>query len=132
MPMRQYFLWVGSVLLLALFVADWLLPEPVAHPHSQIPPHERVNLQIRSNHKWPERVVLDTTHPGHSFAAEAYPEPNLVQPQDLAVMEHRQRLTAQAGTAPDRAPAATSDKASAIPEKPGSETFRMTGTIKAD
>ena len=61
MPIRQYFLWVGSILLVALFAADWLLPEPAAHPHSQIPPHERVNLQIRSNHKWPERVVLDTT-----------------------------------------------------------------------
>src|ERR1700756_342958 len=105
MPIRQYFLWVGSVLLLALFVADWLLPEPVAHPHTQIPANERVNLQIRSNHKWPERVVLDTTNPGPPFATGAYPEPNPVQPQVLAVMEHPQRLTAQAGTAPDRAPA---------------------------
>src|SRR5438552_3900058 len=87
MPIRQYFLWVGSILLVALFVANWLLPEPVAHPHSEIPPNQRVNLQIRSNHKWPERVVLDTAHSGGSFAA-AYPEPNLVQPQDLAVMKH--------------------------------------------
>ena len=84
MPIRQYFLWVGSILLVALLVADWLLPEPVAHPHSEIPPNERVNLQIRSNHKWPERVVFDTTRPGRTFAA-AHPEPDLGRPQEFAV-----------------------------------------------
>ena len=94
MPIRQYFLRVGSILLVALFAADWLLPKPAAHPHSQIPPHERVNLQIRSNHRWPERVVFDTA----------------------------QRLDATA----------TNDKASAIPAKPGAETFRMSGTINVD
>jgi hypothetical protein len=100
MPIRQYFLWVGSILLAALLVADWWLPEPAADSHSQIPPHERVNLQIRSNHKWPERVVFDTAHAGRSFVAEA--------------------------------PEATNDKVSAIPAKPGTEMFRMTGTIKVD
>jgi hypothetical protein len=132
MPIRQYFLWVGSVLLVALFVADWLLPEPVAYPHSQIPPHERVNLQIRSNHKWPERVVLDTTHSGRSFEAEVYPEPNPVQPQALSAMELRRLPNAPAGTASAQAPAATNDKASAIQAKPRPGRFRMTGTIKAD
>ena len=131
MPIRQYFLWVGSVLLVALFVADWLLPEPVAHPHSEIPPNQRVNLQIRSNHKWPERLVLDTAHSGRSFAA-AHAEPNLVQSKTLAVMEHRALPNALAEAAPAQAPAATNDKASAIPGKPGTETFRMTGTIKVD
>jgi len=58
MPIRQYFVWVGSVLLVALFGADWCLPAPVAHPHSEIPANERVNLRIRSDHKWPERVVM--------------------------------------------------------------------------
>ena len=132
MPIRQYFLWVGSILLVALFVADWLLPEPVAHPHSDIPPHERVNLQIRSNHKWPERVVLDTTRSGRSFAAAVYPEPNLAQPQDPAATELRGPSNTRVGTAPRQALAATDDKASAIPAKPGTETFRMTGTIKVD
>jgi hypothetical protein len=37
MPIRQYFLWVGSILLVAIFIADWLLPEPAARPHSQNP-----------------------------------------------------------------------------------------------
>jgi hypothetical protein len=131
MPIRQYFLWIGSVLLAALFVADWLLPEPIAHPHSEIPPNQRVNLQIRSNHKWPERVVLDTAHSGRAFA-EAYPERNLVRPQDVAVTEQRGLSNALAEAAPSQAPAATNDKASAIAAKPGTETFRMTGTIKVD
>jgi hypothetical protein len=126
MPIRQYFLWVGSILLVALFAADWLLPEPAAHPHSQIPPHERVNLQIRSNHKWPERVVFDTAHSGRSFTAEA--KPGFAQSPDLAAMEHR----GLPGAVPAEAPAATDDKASAIPAKPGPETFRMTGTIRVD
>ena len=128
MPIRQYFLWVGSILLAALFVADWLLPEPVAHPHSEIPPNQRVNLQIRSNHKWPERVVFDTAHSGRSFIAEANPGPDLAQSQDLAAMEHR----GLPGAMPAEAPAAIDDKASAILAKPRNVKFRMTVTINVD
>jgi hypothetical protein len=61
MPLRQYFAWVGSILLVALFVADRCFPAPVHAPRSEIPPHERVNLRIHSDHKWPEKVVFDTT-----------------------------------------------------------------------
>jgi len=46
MPLRPYFAWVGSILLVALFVADWCFPAPVHAPRSEIPPHERVNLRI--------------------------------------------------------------------------------------
>src|ERR1700750_2533503 len=81
MPLRQYFVWVGSVLLVALFVADWCLPAPVAHPHSEIPPNQRVSLRIRSDQKWPERIVFDTAHSALSLAAEAGPEPTVVPPQ---------------------------------------------------
>ena len=132
MPIRQYFLRVGSILLMALLVADWWLPAPVAHPHSEIPPNERVNLRIRSDKKWPERIVFDTAHSGRLFAAAVYPESNLVQPQDHAELAHRGPPNAPAGTASAQAPAATNDKASAIPAKPGTETLRMTGTIKID
>lgn len=83
MPLRQYFVWVGSVLLGALFVADWCLPAPVAYPHSDVAPNETVSLRIRSDRKWPERVVFDTTHAGLSLAAEARPEPYAMPPQGL-------------------------------------------------
>jgi hypothetical protein len=43
-------------------------------------------------------------------------------------MEHRGMPYAPAATAP----AATNDKATAIPAKPNAEMFRMTGTIKVD
>ncbi len=127
MPIRQYFLWVGSVLLAVLFVADLLLPAPVAHSRAEIPPNERVNLQIRSNHKWPERVVFDTAHSAPSFA-QAHAEPGLVPPPDPA----RGLPNALAEVAPARASAATNDNASAIPAKPVPGAFRMTGTIKVD
>jgi hypothetical protein len=62
MPLRQYFMWVGSILLVMLFAADWCFPAPVAHaPHSEIPPNEKINLRIHSDVRWPERVVFDTT-----------------------------------------------------------------------
>jgi hypothetical protein len=59
MPLRQYFAWVGGLLLVGLFAADWLFPAPVHAPRSEIPPNETVNLRIRSDQKWPERVVID-------------------------------------------------------------------------
>jgi hypothetical protein len=81
MPIRQYFLRVGSILLVAMFAADWWLPAPVARPHSDIPPNERVNLRIRSDHKWPERVVFDTAHSGLSLAAGLVPRLVTYQPK---------------------------------------------------
>ena len=67
MPLRQYFTWVGSFLLLGLFAADWCLPAPVVDaPRSGIPLHERISLRIHSDQKWPERVVFDTTGSEHA------------------------------------------------------------------
>ena len=51
---------LGSLLLAGLFAADWLFPVPVHAPRSGIAPNEMVNLRIRSDQKWPERVVFDT------------------------------------------------------------------------
>ena len=88
MPIRQYFVWVGSALLVALFAADWWLPGPAAHSHSATPPNEKVNLRIRSDHKWPERVVFDTAHSGMPLAAET-PDPDVVPNRDLAEATQR-------------------------------------------
>ena len=94
MPIRQYFAWVGSVLLVALFGADGWLPGPVTHSHSAIPPSERVNLRIRSDHRWPERVVFDTAHSGTPPAAGLRSELNVIPNQDLAWSEQRSVLDA--------------------------------------
>ena len=132
-PIRQYFAWVGSVLLAALFAANWWLPGPAAHSHSALPPNERVNLRIRSDHKWPERVVFDTAHSGMQFAAESRPKLDVVPNQDLAQAEQRSPLDAFA--AMERAQAtstATNDKASAIRAKPRPPGLRMSSTAKSD
>ena len=133
MPIRKYFLWVGSFLLAALLAADWWLPDPVAHPHSEIPPNQRVNLRIRSDQKWPERIVLDTTHPQPSLAPETHPESDIVQRQELAGSEQRGPPNTFAALEPAHAAsAATNDKVSAIRAKPRPGQFRMSGTVKPD
>src|SRR5215475_1254269 len=86
MPIRQYFVWVGSVLLLALFAADWRLPAPVEHSHSEIPPNEQANLRIRSEHKWPERVVLIPAHSGLLVAETAHPRQHATSTPSFAFL----------------------------------------------
>ena len=131
MPIRQYFLWVGSILLVALFVADWLLHEPAAHPHSQIDPHERVNLRIRSDHKWPERIVLDTTR--MPPAAAVATEPHRIPKQDFAQAEHRDAFDAFAAMdGVETTAAVTSDKASAVEARPQPLAPRFTSAAKAN
>ena len=60
MPLARYFLYVGGVLLTLVFILDACLTKlPVmesAHVNSPI-------IRIRSDRKWPERVVFDTNMP---------------------------------------------------------------------
>ena len=62
MPVARYFFIVGGVLLALLFVVDAYLPEtpPVrtAGPDLAV-----ARIHIRSNQKWPERIVYDTSLP---------------------------------------------------------------------
>jgi hypothetical protein len=133
MPIRQYFVWVGSVLLVALFAADWWLPDPAAHSHPAIAPNERVNLRIRSDHKWPERVVFDTAHSGVQLAAESEPRRDMVPNQERAQTKQRNPLDSYAAMEVAQAtPTATNDKASAIRAKPRPLGPHMTVTIKTD
>jgi hypothetical protein len=62
MPLFQYFGWVGSFLLAALFAANWCFSSPIAPaPASDVPLNQRINIRIHTEHKWPERVVFDNT-----------------------------------------------------------------------
>ena len=133
MPMRQYFVWVGSVLLVALLAADRWLPTPAAHSHYAVPPNEQVNLRIRSDHKWPERVVFDTAHSRMQLAAESGPKLDVVPNQHLAHAEQRSPLEAFAAMEGAQVtPTATNDKASAIRAKPRPLGPLMSSTAKAD
>ncbi|WFU82503.1 hypothetical protein QA645_07090 [Bradyrhizobium sp. CIAT3101] len=59
LPLRAYFLWVGSALMLLLLAADWALPAPlpsrVTDSHSTLPP-----IRIYTEMKVPDAVVMDT------------------------------------------------------------------------
>jgi hypothetical protein len=63
MPIARYFMVVGSALVALLLIAGWSLPElPPSFPNRpEI--FERPAIRIKSAHKWPEKVVLDTSQP---------------------------------------------------------------------
>ena len=109
MPLFHYFGWVGSFLLVALLAANWCFPAPIAPP-SDIPLDRKVHIRIHTDHKWPERVVLDTTRAapvqaktdGETDAGESgAPAPAERQPSDAfaedaeksAPLQNRARLS---------------------------------------
>jgi hypothetical protein len=60
MPIGRYFICVGSVLLALLFLVDWYCPGSAITSRAEV---DRSILRIKSDHKWPERIVFDTTLP---------------------------------------------------------------------
>jgi hypothetical protein len=60
MPLFLYFGWVGRFLLAALLADNWYLPVPIA-PQSGVPLDQKISIRIHTDHKWPERVVLDNS-----------------------------------------------------------------------
>ena len=62
MPIARYFTGVGSALVVLLLVADWCLPTPPAMFGKQLV-IDRSIIRIKSAHKSPEKVVLDTSQP---------------------------------------------------------------------
>jgi hypothetical protein len=44
----------------ALFAANLCFSSPIA-PASDVPLNQRINIRIHTEHKWPERVVFDST-----------------------------------------------------------------------
>jgi hypothetical protein len=61
MPVMNYFVFVGSALVLLLLAMNWLLLDPTAEPvYSSI---KRPVIRISSIETLPERVVFDTSMP---------------------------------------------------------------------
>jgi hypothetical protein len=62
MPFVRYIAFVGSLLLAILFFADWYLTmaptQSVTGPEADKP-----IIRIKSDRKWPERIVFDTSAP---------------------------------------------------------------------
>src|SRR5216684_6275492 len=64
MPVLRYFIYVGGVLLALLFVADaYAPPQPAAARADTVVATENPTLRIRSDRKWPQAIVFDTSQP---------------------------------------------------------------------
>src|SRR3954469_6965264 len=59
----SYFMVVGSVLVVLLLITNWFLPELPQTFRDNPEVIERASIRIKSAHKWPEKVVLDTSKP---------------------------------------------------------------------
>jgi hypothetical protein len=60
-PIARYFIFVGGTLAGLLFILAWPLPLPQATFADQSVALDRAVIRIKSAHKWPEKVILDTS-----------------------------------------------------------------------
>jgi hypothetical protein len=80
-PVARYFMVVGSALMFLLFIAGWSLPELPSRFSDRPEMTERVAIRIKSEHKWPEKAVLDTNQPTFSsLPIEVVPNQQSVDP----------------------------------------------------
>jgi hypothetical protein len=63
MPLVRYFVFVGGALLALLFVANAYAPKLPVVTVAENTSTENPTLRIRSDRKWPERIVFDTSIP---------------------------------------------------------------------
>ncbi len=109
MPLARYFLWVGSVLLALLFVADAYRPKlPAVEANTDASP---VLIRIHSIQKWPARMVFDTSAPMPGVIVAASPTQTDPTPQTAAAIPDRVgNAMAQAQTSDVVQPQAASPK----------------------
>ena len=88
MPIARYFIFVGSTLAALLFFSDWYLPTPTAMFAIQRVAFERPAIRIKSQRKWPERIVLDA---GLPVITAPIDEHRAVQPELLPSDEAKNR-----------------------------------------
>jgi hypothetical protein len=90
MALLKYFGWVGSFLVAALFAANWCFSVPIVWSRpSDVPLNQRINIRIHTDHKWPERVVFDTTRSMPTPDAKPEAESNLGLSETLAQAERQ-------------------------------------------
>ena len=77
LPLAKYFGFIGSALAALLFIANWFLPEPPAAFRDRPEIIDKAVIRIRSAHKWPEKVILDTSQP--TIVPPAVEEPPAAQ-----------------------------------------------------
>ena len=88
MPLARYFLFVGGVLLTLVFILDaWLAELPVmerSYANSPV-------IRIRSERKWPERIVFDTTLPAIAPAQTAIVDDRVSSPATVIDVAAKER-----------------------------------------
>ena len=90
MPIARYFAVVGTALAAVLLITSWSLPESPASFPDRPEIIERAAIRIRSDRKWPEKIVLDTTQPTMPpSSAEIAPTEQLVERVTDEVMDQR-------------------------------------------
>ena len=109
LPVARYFIFVGGTLAALLFIPGWLLPKPPAMFADQSVALDRAVIRIKSAHKWPEKVILDTGQ--LTIAAPVVMDPPTIRsstplPSDKA--PDQPNLEAMALLKPDVQPAAIS------------------------
>jgi hypothetical protein len=62
-PLGRYFAFVGSLLLGMLFIANWYLPSASSQTFFRETRVDKSIIRIKSAHKWPEPIVIDTSLP---------------------------------------------------------------------
>jgi hypothetical protein len=78
-------MFVGCTLVALLFIAGWCLPTPPAMFAGQSFAIDRAVIRIKSAHKWPEKIVLDTSQPTMTLPAiEEPPAQSVRLPPDEA------------------------------------------------
>jgi hypothetical protein len=65
----KYFGSVGSALMVLLMIVGWSLPAPPTAVPDRPETVDKVNIRIRSDRKWPEKVVLNTNQPTISLVS---------------------------------------------------------------
>jgi hypothetical protein len=80
-PIVGYFIVVGSALVVLLLIAGWSLPEPSPSFPDRPEIIDSATIRIRSERKWPDKVVLDTNQPTFSpLSIEVAPDQQPVEP----------------------------------------------------
>ena len=105
MPIARYFIFVGGTLAALLFIPGWLLPERPAMFAAQSVAFDRAVIRIKSAHKWPEKVILDTNQLTVKPSVIMYPpavQPSIPPPSDKVPAQSN--LEAMALFKPDTQP----------------------------
>jgi hypothetical protein len=104
-PVGRYFIFVGGTLAALLLIAGGCLPTPPAMFAKELA-IDRSIIRIKSAHKWPEKVVLDTNQP--TITPPAVEEPPAAQSVRLLPDEagDQSKLEALAQMEPDTPSAA--------------------------